>query len=65
MGELSRLSEDLATYDRISARAVDARVLWELAAAEQDEAAAAEAEAEVSALEQEIRSLEVLSLLSG
>lgn len=65
MGELSRLSDDLSTYERIAARTTDARVLWELADAEQDEDAAREAAAEVSRLEAEIDSLEVLSLLGG
>ena len=65
MGELSRLSDDLSTYERIAARATDARVLWELADAEQDEDAVREAAAEVSRLEAEIDSLEVLSLLGG
>ncbi len=65
MGELSRLSDDLSTYERIAAKTSDARVLWELAEGEQDEEAAREAAAEVSRLEAEIASLEVLSLLAG
>jgi peptide chain release factor 2 len=65
MGELSRLSEDVTTYDRIAARASDARVLWELAHAEGDEETGAEAAAETAALEDELVSLEVISLLGG
>ncbi|MBA2726172.1 MAG: PCRF domain-containing protein, partial [Actinobacteria bacterium] len=65
MGELSRLSEDVTTYDRFAARAADARLLWELAEAEDDEATAAESLEEVGRLETEIHSLEVLALLGG
>ncbi len=65
MSEQSRLSEDVTRFDRISRRAADAEVLWELAAGESDETVAAEAEAEVSALESEIASLEVVALLGG
>lgn len=65
MTEMSHLSEDVTTFDRISQRASDARVLWELASAESDATTAAEAEREVSALEQDIASLEVVALLSG
>lgn len=65
MSELSRLSEEVTSFDRISARASDARVLWELAEAENDESTAAEAAAELAAVESEIASLEVLSLLGG
>jgi peptide chain release factor 2 len=65
MEELSRLSEDVSSFDRIIRRASDARVLWELAAAEDDAGTAAEAAREVDALETEIASLEVVSLLGG
>jgi peptide chain release factor 2 len=65
MSELSRLSEDVTSFDRIASRAADARVLWDLAVAETDESAAAEAEAEAAAIESEIASLEILSLLGG
>ena len=65
MAELSRLSEEVDSYDRMSQRVSDARVLWELAAAESDEATASEAESEVAAIEKELSSLEVMSLLSG
>jgi peptide chain release factor 2 len=65
MTEISRLSEDVATYDRIAARAEDARVLWELALAEQDPAALQEVDAEVYRLRQEIDGLEVVALLGG
>jgi len=65
MAELSRLSEDVTTYDRIAQRASDARVLWELAHAESDEDTGAEAAAETAALESDLAALEVISLLGG
>ncbi len=65
MGELSRLSEDVTQYDRIAAKASDARVLWELASAEDDEATASEAAAELAGLERDVASLEVEALLGG
>jgi peptide chain release factor 2 len=65
MGELSRLSEDVTTYDRIAGRASDTRVLWELAHSEVDEETGGEAAGELAALEQELASLEVISLLGG
>jgi peptide chain release factor 2 len=65
MAELSRLSEDVTTFDRNSTRASDARVLAELARSEDDEGTAKEALAEVESLERDIDSLEVLALLGG
>ena len=65
MSELSRLSEDVTTYDRAARRAGDARVLWELGSAEKDEATYEEALAEVEALESELSQLEVTALLGG
>ena len=65
MSELSRLSEDVTTYERAAARAADARVLWELASAESDDATAKEAEAELETLERELSALEVTALLGG
>ena len=65
MSELSRLSEDVTTYDRIAQRVSDAEVLWELAAGEDDEGAAREAAGELAGLEEELASLEVVALLSG
>ncbi len=65
MAEQSRLADDVGAYDRMSRRVSDARVLWELAAAENDETTAAEAETEVAAIEKELSSLEVVSLLGG
>jgi peptide chain release factor 2 len=65
MGELSKLSEDVTMYDRFAARAGDARLLWELADSEDDEATAKESLTEVERLEKEISSLEVLALLGG
>lgn len=65
MTELSRLSEDVTTYERASRRAGDARVLWELASAENDEATFKESLAELEALENELSKLEVTALLGG
>ncbi|MCA1695651.1 MAG: peptide chain release factor 2 [Actinobacteria bacterium] len=65
MSELSRLSEDVTLYDRAARRAGDARVLWELASAEGDEATATEALAELAGLEGELGKLEVTALLGG
>jgi peptide chain release factor 2 len=65
MTELSRLSEDVTEFDRIVQRTSDTRVLWDLAAAEEDEAEGREAENEIRQLESEIASLEVLALLGG
>ena len=65
MEELSRLSEDVTTFSGLAGRTADARVLWELAAAEDDAATAQEAAAELDGLESEIASLEVVALLSG
>jgi peptide chain release factor 2 len=65
MAKLSRLSEDVGTYDRIAQRVSDARILWELAVAEEDGAALAEAGEEIERLGTEIDSLEVVALLGG
>jgi peptide chain release factor 2 len=65
MTELSRLSEEVTNFDRIAARASDARVLWDLAVSENDEGVGAEAAAEAAVIESDIASLEVLSLLGG
>jgi peptide chain release factor 2 len=65
MGQLSRLSEDVLSFDRISQRAADARVLWELARSEDDVDTAAEAASELDALEAEVDTLEVVALLGG
>lgn len=65
MAELSRLSEDVTTYERIAQRTSDARVLWELGEAESDEATLAEAGAELDRIESELGSLEILALLGG
>ena len=52
-------------YSRAATRATDARVLWELATAEDDEATATEAEAELVTLEKELSALEVTAVLGG
>ncbi|CAN5215262.1 peptide chain release factor 2 [soil metagenome] len=65
MEELSSLSEDVTAFSRLENRTADARVLWELGAAEDDQATAEEAAAELDGLDSEIASLEVIALLSG
>ena len=65
MAEQSRLSEDVQAYESMSRRVSDARILWELAAAEDDEATGAEATREVASIEAELSKLEVMSLLGG
>ena len=65
MSELSRVSEDVTTYERIAHRASDARVLWELASEQDDEASAAEARAEVESIEKDLAALEITALLGG
>ena len=65
MSSISKLSDDIATYERVARLASDARVLWDLASTESDEAAAREAEVETGALEDELRNLEVVALLGG
>jgi peptide chain release factor 2 len=65
MGELSRLNDDVGQYDGIAQRLDDAALLWELAQAEDDAESGREVEAELAALEAEIASLEVVSLLGG
>ncbi|MDQ3940817.1 MAG: peptide chain release factor 2 [Actinomycetota bacterium] len=65
MGEMSRLSEDVTAYDRLAQRISDAKILWELAAAENDDSTAAEAANEVEGIESELATLEVTALLGG
>jgi peptide chain release factor 2 len=65
MSELSKLSGDVDTHDRMAGRAADARVLFQLGAEEGDEATLREAAAEVDRLETEIEALEVIALLGG
>jgi peptide chain release factor 2 len=65
MAEISRLAEDVDAYDRNVRRASDARVLWELASAEDDDSTAREALKELKSLETDLASLELLSLLGG
>ena len=62
---MSRLSDDIRTFEDIARRTSDASVLWELAESEEDEASGTEAAKEIDNIESELVSLEVLSLLSG
>ena len=65
MAQVSRLSEDVTTYQRLAERVSDASVLWELAQSEGDEEAGAEVERELAPLEEELSRMEVVALLSG
>jgi peptide chain release factor 2 len=65
MAELARLGDDIRAYDDIARRASDAKVLWELASGEQDEATGGEALAEVETIERDLDTLEVVSLLGA
>ena len=65
MAELSRLSEDVTAYDRLSQRVSDAEVLWELASSEADSQTGSEAEIEVISIEKDLDALEVTALLGG
>jgi len=65
MAEQSRLSEPVDAYDRLLGRSSDARLLYELAQGENDEATGAEAVAELEDVERDLGALEVLSLLGG
>ncbi|HEX2051743.1 MAG TPA: peptide chain release factor 2 [Actinomycetota bacterium] len=65
MAALARASDDVETYDRSARRAADARVLWELAQAEDDDDAAREVVTELDALERELEALEVVAVLGG
>jgi peptide chain release factor 2 len=65
MSELSRLSDDIRSFEDIARRASDASVLWDLASAEGDDASGAEAAGELTKIESDLVSLEVLSLLGG
>ena len=49
MAELSKLSEDVSTYEKFEQRTSDAHVLWELAHSEDDADVMAEAEREIAA----------------
>ena len=60
---MSRLSEDVNAYEGMSRRVSDARVLWDLAQSESDEATAREALSEVESIEAELATLEVRALL--
>ncbi|MFN2587682.1 MAG: peptide chain release factor 2 [Actinomycetota bacterium] len=65
MAELARLGDDVRLYDSIAQRLDDAELMWELAESEKDSGAAGDVEEELGALENEIGSLEVVSLLGG
>ncbi len=65
MSELSRLAEDVSSYEAFSQRTSDARVLLELAVSEEDAASLREVASETEALEKEIEVLEVAALLGG
>ncbi len=62
---LSTVQGDIARVEAYRARLDDLGVLFQMAAEEEDEATGREAEAELAALQREIGSLEVRTLLSG
>jgi peptide chain release factor 2 len=62
---LSGVQSDIERVEALRARLDDLGVLFQLASEEDDEGAVTEAEAELAALQREIASLEVRTLLSG
>ena len=65
MAELSRLEEDIKTYDGLAERAEDAAVLYGLAVEEGDEPTGAEALTALAEVELALEDLEIRALLSG
>ena len=65
MGELSRLDDDIALYDRLKSKLDDLNVLNELAQTEADSSVEAEIRDGVEAMRVELADLDVLTLLSG
>ena len=65
MAAMARLTDDLSPYEAVEARVADAQLLWEMARSENDEATGQEVANDVTAIEAELSSLEVISLLSG
>jgi len=64
-GQLSAVQADLKRIDSYRSRLDDLGVLYEMAAEEDDEATGVEADNELAALQKEIGSFEVRTLLSG
>ena len=65
MAELSRLEDDLKTYDRLASRLEEASILQSLAQEEDDEATGAEAAGVLAEVESSLEEAEVRTLLSG
>jgi peptide chain release factor 2 len=65
MAELSRLEDDLKTYDRLASRLEEASILQSLAQEEDDEATGAEAAGVLAEVESSLEVAEVRTLLSG
>ena len=65
MAEVSRLEDDIRTYDRLAGRLEDAGVLFQLAVEEGDDASGAEAAAQLQEVEAALEELEIHTLLSG
>jgi peptide chain release factor 2 len=65
MAELSRLEDDLKTYDRLASRLEEASILQSLAQEEDDEATGAEAAGVLAEVETSLEEAEVRTLLSG
>jgi peptide chain release factor 2 len=65
MSELSRLAEDVSSYEDFKRRTSDASVLLEMAIGEEDHASLLEVASELEALEGAIETLEIHALLAG
>ena len=65
MAELSRLEDDLKTYDRLASRLEEASILHSLAQEEGDEATGAEAATVLAEVESSLEEAEVRTLLAG
>jgi peptide chain release factor 2 len=64
-GELSAVTEDLEQYERLAGRLDDAETLHELARDEGDEGSLAEVEQSLTALDADLRRIELRSMFSG
>lgn len=63
--ELSRVEQDVTTFDRLAARIDDLRVLDELAGEEDDPATRTEVAEAIDEIHEELSRLDVLAMLSG
>jgi peptide chain release factor 2 len=63
--ELAAVNDDLAAFDTLSGRLDDAETLYELARDEADDAALAEVEQSLTAIDADLRRVELQSMFSG